>query len=414
MKNIIEKIKKLTLEEINKNLIFVAILSLLFRVGNFSTNYLPKPFELIILLIILLTILDFILNKKIKDLFFSIPKNIRIILYILIFSILLGWGVSFISGVSTSFNMLLEFGAFLFSLSVFLLIFFYGREDKDYITKYFYALLIPVVYIFFIIFPSLAYDFNLALGTHFVGFNTNPNIVSKFLIIPVIFFIVRSLYRVSSKFMILVNILVSSLLVSLVFWTASRGAILSVFLGIIFVSIIILSKDFSFKKLIKNILILFFILFIGFIFVPKESKSPIADRFVGTYNNINGIDREIRFKIWDFYIRKALTHPLGFGPNTHMDSNILLSNGQYENSGSHNSYLQIWIWGGVLGLVSFIYLLFIAFRELKNNLSLDFSIINIALIGILFSLSISIFFDDSYTIACLWVILALSLIKHKK
>ena len=133
MKNLINKIKNLTLEQINKNLIFVAILSLLFRLGSFTAKSTPNPFELILILIIILTMIDVIKNKKIKEFFFCIPRNIRIALSLLVASIFIGWGVSILRGIPTTYNMILEFWNFVFSVSIFLLIIFYTRNDKRYI-----------------------------------------------------------------------------------------------------------------------------------------------------------------------------------------------------------------------------------------------------------------------------------------
>ena len=124
MKKIIEKIKNLSLETVNKNLLFIALLSLLFRMGSFTKNYIPNPFELIILLVALLTIFDLFKNGKIKDFFTSIPKNIRIALFCLGFSVLFGWAfAAFFLKIPFYFNILLEFGTFIISLGTFHLFF---------------------------------------------------------------------------------------------------------------------------------------------------------------------------------------------------------------------------------------------------------------------------------------------------
>lgn len=453
---LISIIKNLTLEQINKNLIFVAILSLLFRVGNFATSYLPKPFEIIVILICFLTILDVIKNKKIKEFFYSVPKNIRIALIYLVSSILIGWGVSVLGGVPVSFSMILEFGTFIFSLSIFILIIFYTRNDKSFIKKYFYALLVPVVYTVFVMLPDVAYELKLALGTHFVGFTTNPNIVSKILLIPIFFFTAKTLYEEKSKWVKLGYLILSSLLVSLLFWTSSRGAILSLLLGMIFIGLVFSLNNYNWKKLFKSIIIIFLICLIGFTVTPRGVKEVVVTRISNTeiiqpissnvgnvnknkiINNVftkitggekekvgvtaedetkeepilikfNGTD-DLRLQIWSFYLEYILWNPLGVGPNTHMDFHIVDFYGDVVNSGPHSSYLQIWFWGGLLGLSSFIYLLFIAFKNIKTNLKLNFSIMTLSLATIFLSLCVSILFDDSFTFPWFWVILALSLI----
>src|SRR3989344_211031 len=165
MNNIINKIKNLTFEDVNKNLILLALLALIYRLGNFYNTFIPKPFEIIVLLIVLLVIVDIFKNNKIKEFFFSIPRDIRLAFICLVFSVLLGWGVSILKGIPYTFNALLEFGTFIFSLSIFLLIFIYTRNDKNYVKIYFYALLMPAVYGIFVFFPKAVYY--LSLGNEY-------------------------------------------------------------------------------------------------------------------------------------------------------------------------------------------------------------------------------------------------------
>ncbi|KKP85918.1 MAG: hypothetical protein UR88_C0003G0001 [Candidatus Nomurabacteria bacterium GW2011_GWA1_35_8] len=439
MKKIIEKIKSLSSETINKNLIFIAILFLLFRIGNFTIGYIPKPFELIVLIIVLLTIIDVLKNNKIKEFFFSIPKNIRIALICLVFSVLFGWAVSILKGIPTTFNMILEFGSFVFSLSIFLLILFYTKNDKIYIKKYFYALLIPIIYVIFVIFPELAYLLKTALEGHFVGFTTNPNIISKVLLIPIIFFSVKTLFEEKNKWFKLGYFALASLSVSLLFWTSSRGAILSLILGMIFIWLIFSFNHFNWGKLLKSGVTIFLICLLGFILTSKGVKEGVANRIFNTkiidiqtknkpiikivdnktiteiLNNKESVlikldsANEIRLQIWSFYLRYLSMNPFGVGPNTHMNFNFIDNNGYYIRTGPHNTYIQILFWGGIVGLFSFIYILFFALKNLKIKLQSNFNILTISLMAILFSLSISITFDDSLSFYWFYIILALSL-----
>lgn len=478
---------KLSLEKINKNLLLIALVAMLFRIGNFATTYIPKPFELFVILLVLLTAIDALKNKRIKEYIFSIPRNIRTALIIFVFSILFGWFISTTKGEPSTFNMILEFGSFCFSLSIFLLVLFNTRNDFDNKNKYFYALLASVVYIIFIIFPQIAYKFNLAAG-HFNGFTTNPNIVSKIMLIPIIFFSAKSLFESNNKLKF-IFVLIASSMVALLLWTASRGAIFSMILGVIFVWLILSCYNFSWKKLFLNGVVIFSIVVMGFIFTPHEGKRIISSRILnleydkivhfkteklaeevkniedksteevkknklikevkdaeemigeikkteiksiketektGLIEKIERVNtkiaspfknfrerlfRETRFRIWSFYLNKIIRNPLGFGPNTHMASYILLENGQYENTGPHNTYFQAWLWGGLIGIFSFSYILFSAFKNLKMKAQTDFDIITISLMGILFTLSVSIMFDDSLSFHWFWAILALSLRK---
>jgi O-antigen ligase len=442
IKIIISKIKNLSLETINKNLLFIALLSLLFRIGNFATSYIPKPFEIIFTLVVLLTIIDLIKNNKIKEFFFSIPKNITIALFSIVIPVLIGWVfATFFLKIPFYFNMILEFGTFIISISIFLLIVFYTRNDKTYIKRYFYTLLIPIVYVFLIIFPDVAVYFNLA-DIHFFGFTGNPNIISKILIIPTIFLITKTLFEDKNKLLKITYFMISSLLVALLFWTVSRGAILSLLLGAVFSWIIFSRNNFNWKKLFYSGAIILSIFLIGFLVTPKSGKDMIMNRILHYTNNqylyskiknmpedtvklsIKPVTlvaleentsvadteqtREPRFQIWSFYLNKVLMNPVGFGPNTHMQSYILRKEGGYDNTGPHNTYIQIWLWGGIVGLLGFIYLLINAFKNLKAKLKSDFTYMTVAITAILFALLVSITFDDSLSFYWFWIILAFS------
>ncbi len=438
MNHIISKIRNLSLEEINKNLVFFALLALIYRVGNFYNTFIPKPFEIIVLLIVLLVIVDIFKNNKIKEFFFSIPRDIRIAFICLVFSVLLGWSASLLKGIPYTFNALLEFGTFMFSLSIFLLILIYTRNDKNYVKIYFYALLLPAVYGIFIFFPQATYYLSLGNDGTFLGLTMSPNIISKILLIPAFFFISYSLFKSENKWLRAGYLTISFLMVSLLFWTASRGGLISLLFASIFIWLVFSLHNFNWKKLFYSGVLIFAILTIGFALTPATGKQrvilralypsgsdhssylPIQDKSAGEViikfiNDKVGspaliyFSRETRFQIWPFYLRQVLTNPLGIGPNTHFSFNLLDYSGEYINSGPHNTFLQIWLWGGLLGILSFLYIFISAFKNLFIKLKSDFNPFALALLGILFAVSISIMFDDSLSFFWFFIILALAL-----
>ena len=87
MKPTIEIMKSLTFEQVNKNLLLLALLLLLFRIGNFYNTFIPKPFEAILVLIILFTFADLIINKKFKEFFSSISKQNWVALFLLVLTV---------------------------------------------------------------------------------------------------------------------------------------------------------------------------------------------------------------------------------------------------------------------------------------------------------------------------------------
>ncbi|MEK9181605.1 MAG: O-antigen ligase family protein [Patescibacteria group bacterium] len=438
MKDIINKIKNLSLEEINKNLILVALLVLIYRMGNFYNTFIPKPFEIIVLLIVLLAIVDALKNNKLKEFFFAIPRDIRIAFICLIFSVLIGWGASLLKGIPTTFNTILEFGTFMFSLSIFLLILIYTRNDKNYIKIYFYALLLPAVYAVFIFLPKIAYYLHLGNAGTFLGLTMNPNIISKILLIPAMLFFSFSLFKSDKKWVRLGHIALAVAVVSLLFWVASRGGLIALALGSLFVWLVFALHHFNWKKLLISGILIFTILVVGFALTPDTGKQRVVLRILypsgsdysdyvdvqdkSTRNVISKFiseksgspifiysERETRFQIWPFYLKQVLINPLGIGPNTHLSFSLTDNNGEYINSGPHNTFLQIWLWGGLLGIFSFLYIFFSAFKNLAVKLKADFNPEALAMLGALFAVSVSIMFDDSLSFFWFFIILALAL-----
>lgn len=439
IKKIVFNIKSLTLEQVNKNLVFIALIALIYRKGNFYNTFIPKPFEIIFVFIILLTFLDLLINKKFKEFFLSIDKKIWIALSCLTASVFIGWFVAvFFKNVPINFNVILEFGNFVISLLIFVLVLFYTKNDKIFAQKYLYALLLPAVYVIFILFTEGAHYFNLENGGTFLGLTLNPNIISKILLIPALFFIVHSLFKFQNRWIKLGYIAISCSLVSLLFWVASRGGLVSLAISAIFVWLVFLFNNFNWKKLFYSGGLLLFIFLIGFLITPQTGKQrvflralypsgsdassyvtvkdkPIDDifnKFIEDKSD-NHIfvysERETRFQIWPFYLKYLIANPFGIGPNTHLSFSLKDNIGEYINSGPHNTFLQIWLWGGLLGIFSFLYIFVNAFKNLIDKLKSDFNPAVLALTVILFGLSVAIMFDDSLSFFWFFIILALAL-----
>lgn len=428
---------KLSLEKANKIILLAALIALIYREGNFAVTFIPKPFETTLVLLCFSTLFFLLKNGKVKDFFASIPRNILIALCVLIGSVFLGWFSAFLSGTPTSFNMILELGTFLMGFATFLLVLFYTKGDDGYAKRCLYALLVPSIYaILLFLFPLDEY-LGVNFNEHFLGLTGNPNIISKILLVPAMFFISYSLFEFKQKHLRFLYIFIASTQVALILWTASRGALVSLILGSTFALAMYVFYEFSWKKIFTGMIIIAGILVMGFALVPSASQKAIRQRVVMT---IAGLTRlpplvaetpervlekvkmdqdsakltaikpdENRLIIWPFYIKYVLLHPLGMGPNTHKNFKLTDRNGYSINSGPHNTYMQIWLWGGVLGVLSFLYILFLGFKNLRNRLKLSLNKTDLALFAILLALSVSIFFDDSLSFYWFFIILALSL-----
>lgn len=440
---------KLTWEKINKTVFLTAIVLLLFRSGNFYNSFIPKPYEVLFVVVLLLTIFYILLRNKTKSFFLSLPKKVWIAIFLLVISILIGWCVGlYAKQIPTTFNMILEFGTFSIGLLSLLLVAFYVKNDSRYHRWYLYALLVPVIYSVFVILHGLTPSFLLASDGNFTGFTTNVNIVSKILLIPTMFFITYALFESKNKKLKLGYIVLAILLTALLFWISSRGALLSLFFGAVFIWIVLSVQDFQWKTAISRAGIIILILILGFTLAPSIRQRVAINRLLNSdshqtsyvvlqhqslfsivKNSIHtpihtppatiassvstpnepAVPSETRLEIWPYYLHIILRNPFGFGPDTHMQSHFINKNGETLSSGPHNTYLEIWLWGGILGIVNFLYIISYAFNRLRLSLLQKYDFIPLALITILFSLCIAIMFDDSLSLYCFWIVLGLAL-----
>lgn len=440
----------LSIESINKLLLFLALVSLFVRSGNFYDTYIPKPFEFFLTIIIFLTLFDLIKNNKLKEFYLSIPRNVWMAIGMLTGSILLGWSITlFVRHIPLNIEMILEFGRLMAAILIFILIFFYTRNDKMLVEKYFYALLSPVIYVIFLPFSKFVDLHNLAIGGRFYGFTNNVNTISRLLLMPALFFITYSIFESGSKYKKILYIFISSFIVALIFWTASRGAVLSLFLGALLISALFIIKNFSFKKIFEAGFVVILIVILGFIFTPYSGKQVVSNRILnkdtsqtnyrylkneslkniaenslskknkvidndGNNKIINESDDsrtpETRLEIWPFYLKQAIKNPLGVGPAYNLHMKVYISNFKdYFSSGAHNSFISIFLWGGILGLASFCYLIFLGIINLKNNLKFNFRPTIIALSSIFFALTIGAIFDDNLKLLWWWAVMALAI-----
>ncbi len=445
-----------SLEKLNKALLLGALVALIYRVSNFCNTFLPKPFELVLALVALITLFEIIKNRnRISEFWFSVPKTVRIASILLVGSVLFGWVFAiFILGIPVSPNSILEFGTFGISLLSFILIIIHTHNDTAQARRYFYALILPVCYGIVIIFPAIAYYFGLVPFDNFAGWTLNVNTVAKTLLLPAIFFVAKSLFENQNQWRKFTYISLSAITIALIFWTASRGGILSLSIGVFVAWIIFIARDFNWRKIFSSAGIIFCIFFFGFILTPRVGMKALLGRFSthsvpeavysffrGDLSSVAGAsslaiknknfavpgsvcdiakslpdvysraahpEPETRLKIWPFYLRHSFSTPSGIGPNTHLQFDLTDKNGNYVVTGPHNTYIQVLFWGGFSGITAFLIIIFLALKRMRERVRTEFTSITIALFSVLIALSVSIMFDDSLSFYWFFIILGLS------
>ncbi|MFZ4499972.1 MAG: O-antigen ligase family protein [Minisyncoccia bacterium] len=437
---------KFSLERINKNILLIGLMLLLFRNSSFAQTGIPQPFEIIFIIVSLLTLVDLIVNNKWKEFFTSISKKLWIAIYILLGSILGGWLIAvFVRNIPTTTNTVHEFGAFLAAATSGILILYYSRNDHLYIKKCVYALSVPGIYILAVLVPEAAYSLHLAQDGAFHGFTNNVHIASKTLLIPLFLCIAYSLISSDKYWRRVLCIIGAILLTALIFWTVQRAALLAVIVGAFIVWVAVAYRDRNWKKTILNAVLLILILMLGFFSVPHEGKKAATNRVLNFDGDQmpqvelkdkslievikNSIQKkkdttpattiaslsdekkspEPRFQIWGHYLPIVFNNPLGLGPNTHMDAVVVFAKGIFINPGPHNTYLTMWLWGGIIGLLSFLYLVINGFKYIYASIKKEILPVHLVILGSLVAFCITMFFNDGLQLYWFWILLALAL-----
>jgi hypothetical protein len=432
--------KKISFVMIIKNVLFLALVLFMFRNGSFAASSIPKMFEILFTIVLICTAGYLVWNRKIKEFFLSIPKNVLGAVALLSVLIVCGWVVAVvIYHIPSTSNMTLEFGTFVIGIGTFLFVQFYAKDDETYAKKYLYALLAPTALVIFLVFPTIGSYLHLTKDGTFNGFTDNVNIVSKMFLVPIVFFTTSGFLEGKNIYRKIGYLALAAGSFGLVLWTSERGAILSAIVGVIFVWLITSMRNFSWKKIFAGIGIVLLIFIGGFIAIPHNGKLEVLDRvmhldgneygyvnvknesvfeflknyFEGKHRNYHvhaDASSEPRIDIWSYYAKRALTYPVGIGPDTHVDAQIIFYGGVLINPGPHNTYIQLWLWSGLLGLFSFLYILGFAFSNIRTVVRSHFNVTTVSILGSLIAFSLTIFFNDSVSFFYFWALLGLALL----
>ncbi len=421
----------LSFKDINKIVLVITIASLAYKRGHFAGTYIPSPFQMLFVLLLVLTTIYILTNLSVKEFFRSFPRKILIAAGCLYASVLLGWAIgSTFLGIPTTVSTIQDFGTFTISLLIFLLVFFYTKDDQRYARWCVYALLIPNIYPFYFFITHGFVGYWGVLNDGSLSGIVDPNLYSKTLLLPALFFIGASLFAAKNKKwgITIGSAIIASLYSMLILWTASRGSAVSLIAGAALLWAVFSFRKFSWKKSLGTAVLIFMIFSLGYSLLPQGTQRELyiklthtgslprsADGTLATIVSNPNVTLEelgatprtdVRIYEWSYFLKYGFFHPLGVGPsassvNYQKDGDLQLRPG--------NTYIQVWLWGGVFALAGFVYIIRGAFAALWLRLRRNFEVMPLALLASLLALSIAIIFDASLYFYWYFIVLALAL-----
>lgn len=409
-----------------------AVASLIWRYGNVLGDRIIKPFEILIGLILFLVCLEIFLVAPRRQLFFRMLRlvgaDLKLLCVLLLLSLV---GFLFSYGVFGTENIqLIEvltegvrifFAFVLFILTVYITSNYRKTQDLAVV-----AIVFSPVILYLAFSPNFRGFFT--EGGRLVGANNDPNYLSTFLALGIIFAVSYFLFTKSNKrWLGVIYIIFSS---PIFLWAYSRAAFLSLFFALFLLAFVRLSVGRSFKDIVMVGIVgitLIFSMVGSFFVLPSDSQSLIYRRSIAPVlsseklrgfmetkasdvsNNVYAVvSTEVptddfsysRGEIWRDGLNLAIASPLGFGPAYDAWSPV----GRVGRA--HNVYLEVALTAGWAGAAIF---LFFIYKMLRRSVvllrSADFKKIGLA-VGFLY-LIINSFFLDMFTLRWLWLIMGI-------
>ena len=418
-------------------ILLATLVALAYKRGHFSGTLIPSPFQILFVVSIILTIIYVLKEYTIREFFRTLPRKITLAFGCLFFSVVLGWIIgTFFVGISSTHHTILDFGTFTMSIIIFFLVLFYTRDDKDYAIWCLYTLLIPNVYIFHYFFTHGFVGYWGVVNDNSLNGLIDPNLLSKTLLIPALFFMTTALFAYKDKkwWLTAVYSIIAALMSMLIFWTVSRGSLLSLIVGAAVLWLVFSAREFSWKKFFGAGIIISLIFLLGYAMIPHGSKQELHTKIANTGSLPRSSDgkiidivnaptitieelretprTDVRIFEWSYFLKYALRHPFGVGPSS-SSVDYQSTDGGLLQLRPGNTYIQVLLWGGLLGLVSFLYIIWSAFVRLWKKWKSIATAKVLALFVILVALSTAIIFDASLYFYWFFIILGLVFGRHE-
>lgn len=390
-----------------RRLTILASLTLAVRRGIIRP-YTLQPFEIITAAAALFTVTHFIIKKELPDRKITFWSALFSILILLLAGGFLRSASIYEMNASIIIATLKDFYFLAAGMLIFLLAMHYGN-DVTFRKNMVLSFLTPLLFSPLLFFPALwAEKEFFTTDIYFLaGLHQNPIIFAAFTLIAIICLTVFLINEGSAvkKFIYWLSIVI---LLSLLLWTASRGALLAMAAAAVFI-ISFKACGYDKKRAIRFIVaagaIFLITASISFALLHQETRIAVLYRFfpqIADYDYLGpAVMRQIklgeaikkiaadpipalpaqnRLHIWPQALRLFLKQPLGLGPEYWRASGLISQNVpvsadvellEEKTTTAHNSFLEIALSGGVGALIIFSFLIFTLVRKITLSLQKD-------------------------------------------
>lgn len=188
------------------------------------------------------------------------------------------------------------------------------------------------------------------------GTFAHPNLFAYYLIIPLSLSLFLPAAMENKKIAKIILAIVAVFLFMLLFLTYTRGAWLAFIIAVIFISLA------SFRKYGKFLVAIFLIIAFSYSLIEPVNKR-VNDLIFNPYSSIRW-----RLSLWQDSFNYAKEKPL-LGHGTGMAKDLILKKRGYKfgSADPHNDYLKIALENGLLGLLSYFFLIIYLFATLLKK-----------------------------------------------
>lgn len=375
----------------------LAKISVLLAIGTLFLRrelfYLIKPFEILISLAVLFTIIGLIKNRKewgdIKNTIKLHSDWVKIFFLIFIFSAIGTINGHFFYGLEGEIAIR-TIGNFIYllinSLAFFLIIHYSGQDNKfkRYSLLSFYS---PLIFTPLIFMPEITDKLVfLSDGIHFYGLHKNPTTFA-FLAFYTLMILIAAYLAGKERYKKFLYWIGCIAILSLIIWTGSRAAWLAAFAALIWIIMYLYKK--SGKYAVKFSIIAIISVLISFLILPHETKVMAIDRIYPqisnnfpsalklrqksfktimaeiTKNPMPSLPYQSRETIWPQALNLFINNPLGLGPEYFRLTKSIKQNGIFTHS--HNTVLQAGLTGGIGLIIVYFFMIWKIIRKLISQ-----------------------------------------------